>query len=1488
MQPSPVNLGHTHDLALSALEAAEYRSLSWGLVDGSLAERDAEAAIAAALVSASQGGSPGQILDDLVEARLVRMWRAPQRRYRTRFSELVRLLVRSRQLFDGRPWRAAPNLVSDFRVDIRPRGRPRPDTDPATAFDGLAGAAGLNGTQRAVWLAVSEAARGFRLRRFQVDAARRLLEGWGEHGTIVTAGTGSGKTIAFYLPALVAMSDGLTAADHWVRALCIYPRQELLKDQFSEALRLAKLASATLRGAGRREFALGALYSGTPRSATPEELGRAGWRRVPTGFVCPFLRCTVCAGDLVWKDADVSGGRELLRCASPGCDNVLGDDHVRLTRASILRQPPDLLFTTTEMLNQRLSDTRFRALFGIGKPKAKRPLFVLLDEIHTYSGTSGAQAALLLRRWRHMLDSPVRWVGLSATLREASAFFADLTGLRPDAVVEVTPAAEDLDWAGAEYQLVLRADPSSQAATLSTSIQAAMLMARMLDGHAPGPSQGRVGRRLFAFTDDLDVTHRLFDDLRDAEAYDRFGRPDARRRTLSALRSDREPDADAREADGQRWALAEQLRGSLERRLVVGRTTSRDPGVDGTADVIIATSALEVGFNDPDVGAVLQHKAPRSFAAFLQRRGRAGRRTDMRPITVTVLSDYGRDRVAFQAFEHLFDPLIERQSLPIRNSYVLRIQAAYSFLDWLAARIASEGVPGWAWDTLSAPPSRRASDNTSFRRRAKSLVQSLTRLDEGVVADLSEHLRGALRLSDGELRAVLWEPPRSLLLEAVPTLARRLFRDWELAQGGGLDLTVDYHPLPDFVPRTLFDDLNLPEVLIDVPAATVRDEPKVESMPVLQALNQFAPGRVRRRFADEYAGLAHWIPVPLSGPQVDFRVGDYAPEHEFVGTFRGRTRGEMRDLRVYRPWRLRVVRTPQSILPTSHAAWDWQSSFDFLGNPVGVDLPQRSGWAAVTSTLEFFLHRFSAAVSQRRFASEGASEVRQRQGALQVQYRVVDADGEPAAIGFAFEADALVVPLVLPSAEDLAARTLPSRLERWLRTLRLRRAIAHDALLPAEVNLFQRDWLFQVLLLSVVRRARQDGCTFASAAEALAAEGDPTAFRSAVAAIVSSDIVDDEHGGDGSRLAQTLEDILALPGVVARLGELAREAAQLSGGQWGAWIREMLLVTVVEASLQACLIAVPADTAIGGLTVDAVERNGTPAAVIAESTQGGGGTIEALARTFAADPRSFEKAIDAALAPSDLETAADGLERTVRLAVQDAAVRAAIARLRDADGPDARSEARDAFIHLLAQRGVAVPRALSVSIATRLLRPAASPATDQLTLELLEAWSAAEANYGMGLPVRVAAALGAMDQRLSERLRQAAGAPGIEIGTANLLLWPRGGELRLGALQSHNPYRRSPLTDAMLARCVLLDGRTPTIDLSDADWGNKLESALASGGEARLRADASDARRLRAELVRLLAKPIEVGYLRLYPALDGLRREDDGRLAAELSVREQA
>ena len=55
------------------------------------------------------------------------------------------------------------------------------------------------------------------------------------------------------------------------------------------------------------------------------------------------------------------------------------------------------------------------------------------------------------------------------------------------------------------------------------------------------------------------------------------------------------------------------------------RTSSQDIGVATDADIIVATASLEVGFNDPGVNVVLQHKAPRDIAQFLQRRGRAGR-----------------------------------------------------------------------------------------------------------------------------------------------------------------------------------------------------------------------------------------------------------------------------------------------------------------------------------------------------------------------------------------------------------------------------------------------------------------------------------------------------------------------------------------------------------------------------------------------------------------------------------------------------------------------------------------------------------------------------------------------------------------------------------------------------------------------------------------------------------------------------------------------
>src|SRR3712207_8754457 len=53
----------------------------------------------------------------------------------------------------------------------------------------------------------------------------------------------------------------------------------------------------------------------------------------------------------------------------------------RSTRDEMVARPPDLLLTTTEMLNRRLSRATEHHLFGIDT--ANPPFLLLLDEIHT-------------------------------------------------------------------------------------------------------------------------------------------------------------------------------------------------------------------------------------------------------------------------------------------------------------------------------------------------------------------------------------------------------------------------------------------------------------------------------------------------------------------------------------------------------------------------------------------------------------------------------------------------------------------------------------------------------------------------------------------------------------------------------------------------------------------------------------------------------------------------------------------------------------------------------------------------------------------------------------------------------------------------------------------------------------------------------------------------------------------------------------------------
>lgn len=1501
---------------LDELEAIEMRSLEWGFTDGSLSERDLEEVLGRVVADQSIADDA---VEELIDAHLIFELHTPHGvRLRSRFAELMRLLAANRQLFPGKPWQNAPRLVADFRVDRRPRRFPMRNR---SAADVLSEQALLRQTplRTALWTGLTSS-QSIRLSGFQERALTRLLVPGTDSGTIVTAGTGSGKTLAFYLPAMIRVGEAI-GSERWVKAIAIYPRVELLKDQFSEAFRMARSIDHVLAGIGRRKLSVGALFRATPRRASEEELQDKEWVGRGPNYVCPWMRCPQCGGELVWRLSDVQAGTERLFCGVAGCNGAVAEDEIVLTRQRLQKEPTDVLFTTTEILNQRLSDTWMRSLFGVGKAGGRKPFFALLDEVHTYEGASGAQAALTLRRWRHALSAPMDWVGLSATLGDAARFFADLTGAEAERVVEISPLVEEMEEEGAEYQILLRGDPTSRASLLSTTIQTSMLVPRALD--PPGAvASGSFGRRAFLFTDDLDVTNRLFDDLRDAEAYTMFGRADASRAPLANMRG---PGADAvfRDLEAQRWRMCEDIGHPLNQRLVVGRTTSQDAGVNNQANIVVATAALEVGYNDPFVGAVIQHKAPRSMASFLQRKGRAGRSRSMRPMILTVLSDYGRDRIFFQAYEQLFDPTLETQHLPIRNPHVLKIQSVFAMFDWLAAKTASE-ARAWQWDILSRPIVSPGAALQGALSATRAKLSALVQGDASLVEDLRLHLKGALGVDDAIADSLLWEAPRSLLLEAAPTLVRRLFRNWELAHpnaGVTRDIQVDYHPLPDFVPRNLFNDLNLPEVQVVIPPATVNHAPRLESMGIVAALNQLAPGRVTRRFAFERGQLSHWVPVDPSMPEQERPISGYAQESEFVGQFVARCNGATihAPVPVFRPWTINLaIATRSDALPSSNARLVWQTDIEANGDGLSVPTPPRSVWRQYVDGINFYLHRFRAGVSTRRFARTVHANIRRLQDDFPVVLNFTDDHGQPAAIGFELGVDGLRFTLSLEAMNDALTQSLPERALNAARLSYLRDAFLDDEGLPVGLNSFQREWLFQLLISTVLADASGNGRTLAQAIDEVLAEGRlQDVFRAtmehvfgAVAPAVADDDdndavdADDQappaHGGGlhtPSRLQQALAQHLADPVVRERLRVLGQEWVNPDPGEFSAWLRRLVVNTLGQAMLQACIGAAPRQAATDTLLVDIHHdaANGLAHVWITETTPGGAGALEAFAEKMAADPNVFFAALEAALAPQDLELVDGSLREILSRVVDDAGLTILLAQLRATQSHTERGALwRDVCDRLSRRGGVDLSHALAVAFSNRLLRTGASPQLDRLLLDLQSYWDELETRFGISIGLREFAYVAAYTPQYATQVRAflratlpADAAAQVSVMSAlNNLLWPRASEVRQRALHSYNPYRTSPATDPAIVRHLLLGRSIPLIALSDPDWRVQVGEAFREFGTCKLITGLSGAAELRAAIVELFATPIDVGVLQFFAVLEGFERSD-GQIAAGLTLREQ-
>jgi len=260
------------------------------------------------------------------------------------------------------------------------------------------------------------------LHKHQELALRAVLDG---RHTVVATGTGSGKTEAFLLPivdhALKMRDQGVEAG---LTALVVYPMNALADDQLR---RLRPLLAGTGITFGR--YTGVTPESGEPpprmehsRPYTPEEqerLEKGDEEAVPL----PFEEC--------WS------------------------------RREIRERRPRILLTNYSQLEYLLLRDRDLDLFR-GAPLR----FLVLDEVHTYTGALGSEVACLVRRLREVAgrtQDEVVCIGTSATVQEGEEsgdagevtrnFARRLFGVPGERVELVTETYRDLPVPGPEHYL---------------------------------------------------------------------------------------------------------------------------------------------------------------------------------------------------------------------------------------------------------------------------------------------------------------------------------------------------------------------------------------------------------------------------------------------------------------------------------------------------------------------------------------------------------------------------------------------------------------------------------------------------------------------------------------------------------------------------------------------------------------------------------------------------------------------------------------------------------------------------------------------------------------------------------------------------------------------------------------------------------------------------------------------------------------------------
>lgn len=1374
---------------LTFLERREEGLLSWGFHNVQYSETEMENAL---LHDASpelkkqwkdlqrQGVTFKVLLRELRLSNLLYRLPEDQTKYRTRMAEGVRLLANLRQMFRRQDWSVGPRLVSDIKIHLKDRVYPRRDIRVNAIWDSNLRGICPNNSRTFIKECFEALAwntnlnNSFEFSGFQQRAFGHIFEEYNSgnySGSVVCAGTGSGKTKAFYVPAFLRVAEELSKSQkQFTKIIAIYPRNVLLADQLREALSEADKLRPILLKYGHRPITFGALLGSSPwnrwfKSASSGPEPKWYWEKRGDGHVIPYLKSPMDDGksDLIWKQVDRENERtSLYRLGESSPD--IPDGVLSITREQLIQNQPDVLFLSLEMLNREMGNPQWRKTFGIQQGK-KAPRLVLLDEVHTYEGVAGAQAAWVLRRWKYWVHSgsgvsPPHFVGLSATLKEAHEHLAKVCGINPDQVTEFSPKpgiGEDgeMETEGQEYNLAIKGDPSSGTALLSTSIQAGMLLTRLLTPRnyvsptPPSPVEADKFflKKAFGFTDNLDSLNRWFANMRNAE-----------RNRLARFRDVPQPLPSPSlflrmRQEGQIWELPNNLGHNLNQSLDISRCSSQDPGANTNSDLILATSSLEVGFDDPQVGMIFHHKAPTSMSSFIQRKGRAGRSRGSRPWTVVILSDYGRDRWAFQAAERLFNPEIDRIHLPIANPYILRVQIALFLVDWLGHEVGTLYSPfsylrkstNWAPERQSQIKAQKyledfLSQGAEWKRFINSARQMYLHGHGNYYGKKGEQSA----IIESELNDIFWEEPRPLLTEGIPALLRKLETDWKQSglQSGSKEDAGSGRPMPQSIPKATFGELDLNEAKIELENFKIRiKDDEFLSMP--QFLRECCPGRVSKRFSTlAYHGMPepgywHEFSQRLQPGKNKVSCGQLFSEHVSLGLINSTS--------IYRPLNAKNIHITPNIVESSSSEWQWNTTANKYNDKYSESLPLKGHrpWNQVFSTATACLHINGSWVELLRYAESCRFEIRRlKKDPIQGTLSLESNSGNPEAVGFQLKTDGLC--FEIDNSHLQALSPVDPELLGQLRYEFFLDKLKNSPELQDDLNIFQAEWIAQISMSMLCATAIKNNLSLSEAQQKL-----PNRVEAASKVL---DVIFQMRGIDSSgndeepRLKQNILELWQSGHIVS---EIIRHEAVLwidpLGSDFNKWLERRYLATLSQG-LRVASATVSEQVNENDLMVDVISTKKEHQIFITEKSSGGLGQIESIVREIKSDPRFFLDAVDNALTECPREKWSTNLFAVTKCVHNDhkngsGELIDAFQETRTAGNLESLEKAKQTLIYAMQKYGLNPCRSNVSAVSMKLLRPGSSKETDALTFLLNEYWQRHCKRIGLDIPIRTFAYL---------------------------------------------------------------------------------------------------------------------------------------------------